>query len=65
MQYSFSYMYFLMQEPKGFDFDEFWNGIDTDKDKYVVRSGALVRASRRPAKLEGPAGSFSWRRIGC
>ena len=34
MQYAFAYMYFMMQEPKPFDLDEFWSILDTNKDGY-------------------------------
>ena len=42
MQYSFSYMYFLMQEPKPFDLDEFWDILDTNKDGYAATCAVRV-----------------------
>jgi hypothetical protein len=36
MQYSFAYMYFMMQELKPFDLGEFWALMDTNQDGYAV-----------------------------
>jgi len=34
MQYSFSYFYFLMSEPKETNFEDFWKSLDVDGDGY-------------------------------
>lgn len=46
MQYSFAYMYFMMQELKPFDLGEFWSLMDTNQDGCV----GPIRQSREAAE---------------
>ena len=58
MQYSFSYMYFMMQEPKPFNLDDFWALIDTDRDQYARMPAGEVAAGMKCELTVVPTGAW-------